>query len=106
MCVLRWSFAQNDRAVTEGKTNGMIKVVTAKNGRILGCSIVGANAGDQLAMWTLAITQKLKVSAIANMVLPYPTLGEAGKRAAVTYYAGVTEKPLVRGVIRFLKMFG
>jgi pyruvate/2-oxoglutarate dehydrogenase complex dihydrolipoamide dehydrogenase (E3) component len=104
--VLRWSFAQNDRAVTEGKTNGMIKVVTAKNGRILGCSIVGANAGDQLAMWTLAITQKLKVSAIANMVLPYPTLGEAGKRAAVTYYAGVTEKPLVRGVIRFLKMFG
>ena len=51
--------------------------------------------GDLIAMWTLAITQGLKVSAIAGMVLPYPTLGEAGKRAAITYYAGLAAKPLI-----------
>jgi pyruvate/2-oxoglutarate dehydrogenase complex dihydrolipoamide dehydrogenase (E3) component len=104
--VLRWHFHENDRALAEGKTKGLVKLITAKNGRILGCSIVGPNAGDLIAMWTLAITQKLKVSHIAGMVLPYPTLGEAGKRAAITYYVGVAAKPLVRRVIGFLKIFG
>jgi hypothetical protein len=85
---------------------GMVKIITANNGRILGCSIVGPNAGDLIALWTLAVTQKLKVSAIASMVLPYPTLGEAGKRAAITYYAGVAAKPLIRKAIGFLKFFG
>jgi pyruvate/2-oxoglutarate dehydrogenase complex dihydrolipoamide dehydrogenase (E3) component len=104
--VLRWSFKENDRALAEGKAKGLVKVITLKNGRIIGCSIVGPNAGDQIAMWTLAITQKLKVSAIANVVLPYPTLGEAGKRAAVTYYAGLAQKPFTRRLIGFLKWFG
>jgi pyruvate/2-oxoglutarate dehydrogenase complex dihydrolipoamide dehydrogenase (E3) component len=104
--VLRWPFHDNDRAVAEGKTKGLVKIITLKNGRIIGASIVGQNAGDLIAMWTLAITQKLKVSAIANMVLPYPTLGEAGKRAAVTYYAGIAAKPLIRKAIGFLKIFG
>jgi pyruvate/2-oxoglutarate dehydrogenase complex dihydrolipoamide dehydrogenase (E3) component len=104
--VLRWPFHENDRALAEGKSKCMVKVVTAKNGRILGCSIVGPNAGDLIALWTLAVTRKLKVSAIAGMVLPYPTLGEAGKRAAITYYAGVTAKPLVRKLIGFLKKLG
>jgi pyruvate/2-oxoglutarate dehydrogenase complex dihydrolipoamide dehydrogenase (E3) component len=104
--VLRWPFHDNDRAVAEGKTKGLVKIVTLKNGRIIGASIVGANAGDLIAMWTLAITGKQKISAIANMVLPYPTLGEAGKRAAITYYAGLAGKPLIRKVIGFLKLFG
>ncbi len=104
--VLRWSFNENDRAIAEGKSMGMVKVIAAKNGRILGVGIVGPNAGDLIAMWTLAVTQKMKVSAIANMVLPYPTFGEAGKRAAVTYYAGLAAKPLTRKLIGFLKAFG
>jgi pyruvate/2-oxoglutarate dehydrogenase complex dihydrolipoamide dehydrogenase (E3) component len=104
--VLRWPFKDNDRAQAEGKTRGMIKVVTGKRGVILGASIVGAQAGDMIAMWALAVTQKCKISAIANMVLPYPTLAEAGKRAAVTYYAGLAQKPLIRTVVGLLKKFG
>ena len=104
--VLRWHFKENDRALAEGKDKGLVKVVTLKNGRIIGCSIVGPNAGDQIAMWALAVTQKLKISAIANVVLPYPTLGEAGKRAAVTFYAGLAQKPFTRKLIGFLKVFG
>jgi pyruvate/2-oxoglutarate dehydrogenase complex dihydrolipoamide dehydrogenase (E3) component len=103
---LRWNFDGNDRALAEGKGVGLVKLVTTKNGRIIGASIVGPNAGDLIAMWALAVNQKLKVSAIANLVLPYPTLGETGKRAAMTYYAGVAEKPLVRRVISLLKVFG
>ena len=75
-------------------------------GRILGASIVGAHAGEQIAFWALAISQGLKLSAVAQTVLPYPTLSEAGKRAAVSYYAGLTKNRLVRGVIAFLKLWG
>jgi pyruvate/2-oxoglutarate dehydrogenase complex dihydrolipoamide dehydrogenase (E3) component len=104
--VLTWTFEGNDRAQTEGKTKGLVKIVTTAKGRIIGASIVGANAGDLIAMWTLAITRKLKVSAIANMVLPYPTLGEAGKRAAITYYAGLANNPWTRKLIACLKWLG
>ena len=104
--VLRWPLAENDRAQAERKTRGMVKVITGKRGVILGASIVGSNAGDLIALWSLAITQKLKISAIANLILPYPTLGEAGKRAAITYYAGLAAKPFTRRLIGFLKIFG
>jgi pyruvate/2-oxoglutarate dehydrogenase complex dihydrolipoamide dehydrogenase (E3) component len=104
--VLTWPFKDNDRAQAEGKTSGMIKIVTGKRGVVLGASIVGPQAGDMIAMWALAVTQGTKISAIANMVLPYPTLAEAGKRAAVTYYAGLAQKPLIRTVVGLLKKFG
>jgi pyruvate/2-oxoglutarate dehydrogenase complex dihydrolipoamide dehydrogenase (E3) component len=104
--VLRWSFGENDRAVAEGTPEGLVKIIALKNGRILGASIVGANAGEQIALWSLAVSRKLKMSAIASLVLPYPTLGEAGKRAAVSYYAGLPRKPWLRKLIGILKIFG
>lgn len=104
--VLRWHFAENDRAQAEAKTKGMIKVIVSKKGQILGASIVGAQAGDLIAPWVLAVSQKLKISAFANMVLPYPTFSEVGKRAAITNYAGIAQKPLLRRLLGFLKLLG
>ncbi len=104
--VLRWHFGENDRAQAEGKTKGMIKVVLGRKGRILGASIVGAQAGELIAAWVLAISQGLKISAFANVVLPYPTLSEIGKRAAITNYAGLAQKPALRRVLGFLKLLG
>jgi pyruvate/2-oxoglutarate dehydrogenase complex dihydrolipoamide dehydrogenase (E3) component len=102
--VLRWHFVENDRAQAESKTKGMIKVVVGKKGRILGASIVGPQAGELIATWVLAVSQGLKISAFANVVLPYPTLSEIGKRAAITNYAGLARKPLVRRALGFLKL--
>jgi pyruvate/2-oxoglutarate dehydrogenase complex dihydrolipoamide dehydrogenase (E3) component len=104
--VLRWTFKENDRAQAEGKTKGLVKIITGKKGRILGASIVGTGAGELIAPWVLAVTQGLKISTFANMVLPYPTLSEAGKRAAITNYAGLAQKPLVRWVLGILKLLG
>jgi pyruvate/2-oxoglutarate dehydrogenase complex dihydrolipoamide dehydrogenase (E3) component len=104
--ILRWSFKENDRAQTEGKTKGLVKIIIGKHGRILGASIVGSNAGELIAPWVLAITQNLKISAFANMVLPYPTLSEAGKRAAITNYAGLAQKPWLRRMLGILKWLG
>lgn len=104
--VLRWNFIENDRAQTEGKTAGFIKVIIQKNGRILGASIVGAGAGELIAPWVLAVTQKLKISAIANMVLPYPTMSEVGKRAAISHYSRLAKNPWLRWVLGILKVLG
>ena len=104
--ILRWNFAENDRAQAEGKTKGMIKVVLDKKSRIIGASIVGAHAGELIAPWVLAVSQGLKISAFANVVLPYPTLSEIGKSAAITNYAGIAQKPVLRRALGFLKLLG
>jgi pyruvate/2-oxoglutarate dehydrogenase complex dihydrolipoamide dehydrogenase (E3) component len=83
--VLRWDFAENDRARTEGRTAGGIKVMVAR-GRPVGATIVGAQAGELIGLWSLAIARRLPISALASMLAPYPTLGEISKRAAGQYY--------------------
>jgi pyruvate/2-oxoglutarate dehydrogenase complex dihydrolipoamide dehydrogenase (E3) component len=92
--------------VAEETPEGLVKIIALKNGRILGASIVGPNAGEQIALWSLAVSRKLKMSAIASLVLPYPTLGEAGKRAAISYFAELPGKPWLRKLIGILKLFG
>ncbi len=104
--VLRWPYAENDRAQAEGKTTGLIKIITRKNGKIEGVSIVGSMAGEMMNIWALAIAQNLKVSDIAAYVAPYPTMSEIGKRAATTYFVPSTRKPVVRWLVRFLQKFG
>ncbi len=104
--VLRWNFAENDRAQAEGKTEGLIKIILGKGGVILGAGIAGPQAGELIAPFVLAVTKKIKISAIANLVLPYPTLSEVGKRAAITNYAGLAQKPLTRRILGLLKIFG
>ena len=104
--VLRWPYHENDRAQTERETHGHIKVVTAKNGRILGATIVGAQAGELITTWTLALSRGLNIRAMTGIVVPYPTLSEIGKRAAITYFSPGTNNPRVRRLIGFLRRFG
>ncbi len=80
--VLRWHFAENDRAQAERETEGVIKVVTDSHARVLGATIVGAHAGELILPWVLAKTHALKLSAMAGVVAPYPTFSEVGKRVA------------------------
>ena len=104
--VLRWPYHENDRAQTERETRGHIKVITTNHGRILGATIVGAQAGELIAPWTLAVSQGLNIRAFAEVVMPYPTLAEIGKRAAITYFSGGLTNPFVQRIIRALRRFG
>ena len=79
-------FAENDRAQAERATEGFIKVVTGKRGRILGATIVGRHAGELILPWVLAVQKGLKMSDMASIIAPYPTLGEVSKRVAGAYY--------------------
>ena len=104
--VLRWPYHENDRAQAERATEGLVKVVTDKKGKILGAGIVGAHAGELIQMWSLAISQGLKIKAMTEWVSPYPTLSEINKRAAYRYYATAAGHPLVRKAIGLLAKLG
>jgi len=103
--VLRWDFSENDRAQAERRTEGLVKVVTDKKGRILGASIVGLHAGELIQPWVLAISQKMKIGAMAGMIAPYPTLAEVNKRIAGSYYTSSLFSDKVRRIVRFLLRF-
>ncbi|HXH71596.1 MAG TPA: FAD-dependent oxidoreductase [Mariprofundaceae bacterium] len=103
--ILRWDFADNDRAQAERRTEGRIKVICTSAGRILGATIVGPHAGELIQPWVLAMSQKLKIGAMATMIAPYPTLAEAGKRAAGSFYSEKLFSTTTRRIVRFLMRF-
>ncbi len=104
--VLRWHLAENDRAQATRETDGQIKVITDMHSRILGCTIVGPNAGELILPWVLAKSRGLKLSALAGLVVPYPTLSEISKRVAGAYYTPTLFSARTRALVRFLRFFG
>lgn len=104
--ILRWPFAENDRARTDGDIDGMVKVVTTARGRVLGAGIVGRAAGELILPWVFAVQGKLSLRDMAGVIVPYPTLSEASKRAAGSFYAARLFGPGTRRLVRFLSWFG
>ena len=104
--VARAEFAHNDRGIATGQTVGFLKVMVVR-GRPVGATMVGPQAGELIQIWALAIANKLKMSAIAGMVAPYPTLGEINKRAASAYFSPkLFDSPLVKKVVSLTQRFG
>jgi len=104
--ILRWPLHENDRAQAERTTSGHIKVIADRRGGILGATIVGPAAGELITTWTLAISEGLNLRAFVGMVVPYPTVAEIGKRAAITYFTPSLTRSWVRRVVGLLRRFG
>ncbi|UAB88266.1 FAD-dependent oxidoreductase [Ruegeria sp. SCSIO 43209] len=101
--VARFDYHHNDRAVSERKTKGFIKVMVVK-GRPVGATIVGYQAGELINLWSLALANNLKMGQIAAMVSPYPTVGELNKRVAGAYFSPrLFENQMVKRVVRFVQ---
>lgn len=95
----------NDRARAEGLSDGLIKVMVVR-GRPVGATIAAPGAGEQIAIWAIAIANRLKIGAIAAAVLPYPTLAELSKRAAGAYFTPrLFFNPWVKRVVRAVQRF-
>ena len=100
--VLRWSLAENDRAVAEADTAGMVRLVVAR-GRVVGAGILAPAAGEMIGLWALAIAERTRVARLAGMILPYPTRSEAGKRAAGRLFEARLFAPMTRRIVRWLQ---
>jgi pyruvate/2-oxoglutarate dehydrogenase complex dihydrolipoamide dehydrogenase (E3) component len=104
--IMRFPYADNDRAQTERKTEGFIKAITKRNGTILGCTIVGAEAGEMVQLWAMAMQKEMKIGDLTTIIFPYPTLSELSKRVAYAYYQPTLTKGWLRSIIGFLRRFG
>jgi len=99
--VLRWPLADNDRATAERENVGLVKLVVTGN-RLLGAGILAPNAGEMIGLWTLAIAQRTRLSALASVIAPYPTRSEAGKRAAGSFFLSRLFAPRTKTLVRWL----
>jgi pyruvate/2-oxoglutarate dehydrogenase complex dihydrolipoamide dehydrogenase (E3) component len=104
--ILRSPFHENDRAQAERRTDGLLKAITTRSGKIVGVSILGPEAGELIQVWGLAISQGMNIKALAGMIAPYPTLGEVSKRAAGSFFTPRLFSQRTRGLVRFLSKFG
>jgi len=92
-----------DRAITDGETHGMVKVLTPPGqDKILGVTIVGSHAGDIIAQFVLAMKHGIGLNKILGTIHIYPTLAEAGKHAAGNWKKAHAPQGLLRWVERYL----
>ena len=76
-------YAELDRARLDGADEGFLRIHAARrSGRILGATVVGARGGEAIGQISLAMTAGVTLGRIAATVYPYPTYGEALKKAA------------------------
>ncbi|WP_435234204.1 dihydrolipoyl dehydrogenase [Psychromonas sp. PT13] len=93
-----------DRAITDGEDHGFIKVITPKGkDKILGATIVGNNAGELLAEFTLAMRHGLGLNKILATIHPYPTMSEAVKYTAGVWRQANAPTKLLEWVAKYHK---
>lgn len=84
-------FSANSRARANGSSEGFVKVLAEKEtDRILGCHIIGPNAGEMIAEAVIAIEYGASSEDLARTCHAHPTLSEAFKEACMDTY----DKPI------------
>lgn len=100
--VTRYSLTELDRAITEGATEGFLKVLTAPGkDHILGVTIVSPNAGEMLAEFVLAMKHGLGLSKILGTIHAYPSWVEANKNLAGQWKLAHAPERLLAWVERY-----
>jgi pyruvate/2-oxoglutarate dehydrogenase complex dihydrolipoamide dehydrogenase (E3) component len=99
--ILRWPLADNDRAIAERDTTGLVKLVVSRN-RVIGAGILAPHAGEMISQLSLAIAQRTKLSALAGLIVPYPTRSETAKRAVGSFFASKLFSARTKALVRLL----
>ena len=85
---------------------GMIKVITTSSGRILGAGIAAHDAGEQIALWSLALSRNLSIEDMLDFTPPYPAHADIARRVAETFQSyGLTPR-WRRRIIEMLRKLG
>lgn len=103
LTILRWPMAENDRLIAEGRAEGLVKFIVSRRGRLIGASLVGPRAGELAATLGLMIGRRIPLSALAALIVPYPTAGEALKRAASEFFTPKLLSPFMKKLAGLLK---
>lgn len=103
--IVKFPWAEIDRAQTEGETTGFIKLVLAgKRDEIVGAHLVGARAGELLGELSLAMRHNLTINDILATIHAYPTMNTGLQQAAFEAYltssAIASNRKIIRAVSR------
>jgi pyruvate/2-oxoglutarate dehydrogenase complex dihydrolipoamide dehydrogenase (E3) component len=71
--VRRIDLSRSDRARTDASTRGRLVLVTAR-GRLVGAHVLAPAAGELIHELALAISRRVRLDALANLIHVYPTL--------------------------------
>jgi pyruvate/2-oxoglutarate dehydrogenase complex dihydrolipoamide dehydrogenase (E3) component len=101
------AFKDNDRALAEGQSEGMIRLILDKKEKPLGLQILGPRAGDLISEWVAVLNGGVKLSTVASAVHPYPTLGEVSKRVTGSVFAPkIFSETIQKGLKFFFNLKG
>jgi dihydrolipoamide dehydrogenase len=85
-------WAASGRSLSLGRDEGLTKVLfDHSNDRIIGCGIVGPNAGDLIAEAAVAIEMGADAADIGLTIHPHPTLSETIGMAAEAFEGTITD---------------
>jgi len=84
-------WAASGRALGQGRSEGLSKLIFTPEGRIIGAGIVGPHAGDLIAECALAIEMGCDAADIALTIHPHPTLSETVAMAAEMFDGTITD---------------
>ena len=104
--VYRFPFSKLDRAITESESAGMVKVWASSRGKILGAAILGANAGEMIAEYALAMKVNAGLSEVSATIHPYPTYALGNRRAADLFANNVLTPSRVSWIQRLFRLRG
>ncbi|MFU8794486.1 MAG: dihydrolipoyl dehydrogenase family protein [Dethiobacteria bacterium] len=98
--IYRQPFSGDDRAITEGSTEGMVKIISSPSGKIFGAHILGPRAGELINELVLARYKRIGLFTLGQSVHVYPTLGLAVQRATDEWFAELADRPPVVGLAK------
>jgi pyruvate/2-oxoglutarate dehydrogenase complex dihydrolipoamide dehydrogenase (E3) component len=103
--IIKVSFEENDRAHTEGETEGFAKIIL-KGKKIIGAHIVGLRAGELIHEFVLAMRLNLSLDDLNKAIHVYPTLSKITQAAATEKTLENLQSPFVqRWFGRYLKFW-
>jgi dihydrolipoamide dehydrogenase len=89
--VVRFPWAASGRALTQGCTDGMTKlIIDPETEQVRGVGIVGNGAGELIAEGVLALEMAALASDIKMTIHPHPTLSETIMEAAEVFFGQST----------------
>lgn len=69
-------YRANGKALADESTEGLAKIVTDSEGKIIGCHIMGAHAADMVQEIAALMNLDVTLEQLSNMIHIHPTLGE------------------------------
>ncbi len=104
--VYRYSYSKNNRAVTERKSDGMVKIILNRKGFIMGAHIVGERSDELIQQLAIIKSLKIKLSKIQEIIYAYPIYSDMIKRVArAAYIDELNANPVLKIIRLILKLF-